>query len=216
MALEATTGRGYLLRVTTIVSAIVAVMRDGSMTRQSLSVEAIAVRSRRASGTESILPPYPATIADTVSSVSGDRNTMYLKSARILSRPGLSGSGKTGEVTSPSIRRDQSPASNALRAHDDVVHVAALLHWRSGVPVILEEHRVESVGGETTEPVDVPLTCLDKVVDPQLEHTVVLPWIVEPCVRLYAVPLAHPRRREDRRRTAYRAEPAETRKVVVR
>src|SRR6185312_6499923 len=76
------------------------------------------------------------------------------------------------QAATPSIHRDQSSASNALRAHDDVVHVAALFHWRSCVPVILEEDCVEPVVGETTEPVDVSLTCLDEVVDPQLEHTV--------------------------------------------
>src|SRR5437588_244418 len=106
-------------------------------------------------------------------------------------------------------------ASDAPRAHDDVVEVALLRSGRTRVPIILEEHGVDAVRAEGPEPVQPRFPSLERGVDPVLEHTVRLPRVVEPGMRFHTIPLAHVARVEQGRHAPLVPQPPEVGEIVV-
>src|SRR3989442_10860654 len=106
-------------------------------------------------------------------------------------------------------------APDALGADDNVVEVAFLGRGGARVPVVLEEHRVDAIRAEGPEPVERGLARLQVVVDPELEHRVRQPGVVELGMRFDAVPLPHMARIEQRGHPQLGAKPVEVREVVV-
>src|SRR2546426_6486954 len=104
---------------------------------------------------------------------------------------------------------------NPLYGHYKVVEVALLGHGRPRVPVVLEEDGVDAILAEASEPIESCLLGLQVVVDPELENAVGQPGVVQPRVRLHAIPLAYMARVEKRGHARLPSEPVEVREIVV-
>src|SRR3989454_1300609 len=70
-------------------------------------------------------------------------------------------------------------APNPLGADHDVVEVALLGRGRPRVPVVLEEERVDGVRAVGPDPVESGLARVQVTVDPEFEHTIGRPGVVE-------------------------------------
>ena len=110
---------------------------------------------------------------------------------------------------------DYGLTANRLCRHHEVVEITLLRLRTAGVPVVLQEHRIDAIRLVTSEPVHPRALGLEVAVDAQLEHPIRQPRRVEFHVRFHAVPLADVGRIEDRRLTHGCAEPAQVREIVV-
>src|SRR2546425_6430842 len=87
-------------------------------------------------------------------------------------------------------------AADPPRRDHEIVEVALFRLDGPGIPIVLEEHRVDAVRAEVSDPIQAGFACVRRPVDPQLKQAVFLAGVVESSVRLDAVPLAHRRLRE--------------------
>src|SRR5207244_7678311 len=106
-------------------------------------------------------------------------------------------------------------APDASGAHDDVVKIAFLGRGRSVVPVVLEEHRLDTVIAEGAEEIACRFPRFQVAVHPELEYAVGNTRVVERRVRLDAVPPADVAHVEQRRDPDFPAQPCEMAEVVV-
>ena len=70
------------------------------------------------------------------------------------------------------VLAQDSAATDALGADNEIVEVAFLCDRRSPIPVILNEHGVEAVVAVVADPVEICAFRLQLVINPELKYTV--------------------------------------------
>src|SRR5207248_2297096 len=87
-------------------------------------------------------------------------------------------------------RGPRRTAADPLRGHHDVVPVALFGLGSRGAPVVLEEDRIDAKRAVRPQKVEARALGVERAVDPVLKNAVGLTGVIQPHVRLDAVPLA--------------------------